>query len=68
MTEERLIQFGRDLKPTIENVFKGDKMRIDVPTENNSIKEQPQRQEKKNSQIVIDRVRTDTIKSPLVIH
>ena len=32
--EERLIQFGRDLKMTMENLLKSDKAKTDEQTEN----------------------------------
>ena len=50
VTEERLIQFGRDLKMTIENLLKSDKAKTDEQTENTCSTEEklPQRYERRN--------------------
>ena len=49
VTEERLIQFGRDLKMTIENLLKSDKAKTDEQTENTcSTEKLPQRYERRN--------------------
>ena len=49
VTEERLIQFGRDLKTTIENLLKIDKAKTDEQSENTGSPEErlPQRHEKR---------------------